>query len=412
MSGLPLDGIRVVDLTWVVSGPQATRVLADLGAEVIKIEGPNRGEQTRQMTFNPRVVATQGLFGYFNRNKLAATLNLATTEGRDIFARLVKISDVVICNFSAHVMERWGFDFAGLSAINPAIVYVSMPGFGHSGPYQDYQSNGPTIQAISGLTFLGSMPDMPATGWGYSYMDHTAGYYGAAAVIQGIYYRNRTGQGQFIDLAQSETASTLVGPYILDYTANGRRSRRPGMPTGNRSTWPAGAPHGVYPCEGEDRWCAITVFTEEEWAGFRKAIGDPAWAADPKYQTLEGRLANQDELDRQVSGWTSQRSQKEVMTVLQKAGVAAGMVQTPTQRADEDPQLEARGHIIWMETAGDENEDPVRVRTDTVPMTIPSRPPETYRWPPVSGQDNALVYGEILGLSQSEIEDYTARGIF
>src|SRR5579884_213079 len=136
-SKLPLAGVRVCDLTWVVSGPQATRLLADLGAEVIKVEGRAHGEQVRQMSFNPRVFASPGMFQYFNRNKLGVSLNMATEEGRAVFAELVAISDVVIENFSAHVMGRWGFDYAGLAAINPAIVYVSMPGFGHSGPYEE-----------------------------------------------------------------------------------------------------------------------------------------------------------------------------------------------------------------------------------------------------------------------------------
>jgi len=166
LSQLPLDGIRVLDLTWVVSGPQATRILADLGAQVIKIEAPGRGDQMRR---NP------GMFTYFNRNKWNISLNLATDEGRGLFRDLVKISDLVIENFSAGVMGRWGFDYAGLSSMNPSVVYVSMPGFGHSGPFHDYQSNGPTIQALSGQTFLAGLPGMPPAGWGYSYMDHTDG---------------------------------------------------------------------------------------------------------------------------------------------------------------------------------------------------------------------------------------------
>lgn len=407
--GLPLNGVRVLDLTWVVSGPIATRIMADLGAEVIKFEGRTRGEQTRNMTFNPRVMSTQGFFVYLNRNKLGASLNMAMPDGRELFARLVKVSDVVICNFSAHVMERWGFDYAGLSAINPGIVYVSMPGFGHTGRHQDYRSNGPTIQALSGQTFACGLPDMPSAGWGYSYMDHTAGYYGAAAVLQALYYRDRTGEGQFIDLAQFECACTLLGTSILDYTVNGRRSRRAGMPAGNRSTHPAGAPHGVYRCAGEDRWCAITVFTDDEWRRFRNALGDPDWTCDERFETLSGRLANQDELDRRVEAWTRERSQGEVMQTLQEAGVAAGMVQDPRQRADEDPQLRARDHIVWVATP--DVEDMEQVRVDSLPMTIPALPHDAYRIAPSVGQDNDYVFGEILGMSREEIDDLLARGI-
>jgi crotonobetainyl-CoA:carnitine CoA-transferase CaiB-like acyl-CoA transferase len=406
---LPLSGVRVLDLTWVVSGPQATRLLADLGAEVIKIEARHRGEQVRGMSFNPRVFATSGMFVYFNRNKLDVSLNLGTEEGKQVFRRLAAVSDVVIENFSAHVMGRWGFDYEGLRAINPAIVYVSMPGFGHSGPNVNYQSNGPTLQALSGQTFACGLPDLPSTGWGFSYMDHTAGYYGAMAVLQALYYRNRTQRGQFIDLAQIETACSLMGTYILDYTANGRTFRRPGMPAGNRSLHPATAPHGVYRCRGEDRWVAISVFGDDEWQRFRHALDEPAWAQDPKFGTLTGRLQHQDELDRRVEDWTAQRTQQEVMNLLQATGIAAGTVQDPAQRAEEDPQLRARDHIVTLPAAQAEGGS---VRVDSLPMTVPSLAHEDYRPAPEIGQDNDYVYGELLGMTAAEIEAYTERGVF
>jgi len=409
VKNLPLSGVRVLDLTWVVSGPQTTRILADLGAEVGKVESRRHGDQARRMTFNPQVWRARGMFIYFNRNKLGVSLNLATPEGKEVFRRLVSLSDVVIENYSAHVMERWGFDYAGLTAINSAVIYVSMPGFGHSGPHQDYVSNGPTIQALSGQTFACGLPGEPPAGWGYSYMDHTAGYYGAMAVLQALYYRNRTGRGQFVDLAQLETACSLMGTYILDYTVNGRSFRRPGMPAGNRSTQPEGAPHGVYRCRGDDRWIAITVFSDEDWGRFRSALGDPAWAAEPKFATLAGRLGHQDELDACVEAWTSARTQQEAMELLQKAGVAAGMVQDPAQRAEEDPQLRARGHIV--DLAVDEAEGG-RVRVDGLPMTIASLPHDAYRPAPKVGDHNTPVYCGLLGMAGSEIEDYLKREIF
>ncbi|HLC30443.1 MAG TPA: CoA transferase [Dehalococcoidia bacterium] len=409
MSRLPLTGVRVLDLTWVVSGPLATRLLADLGAEVIKVEGRNRGDQARRMTFNPRVFATRGMFVYFNRNKLGTALNMAVPEGREVFKRLVALSDVVIENFSAHIMERWGFDYEELKAANPAIIYVSMPGFGHSGPNVDYQSNGPTIQALSGQTFACGLPEMPPAGWGYSYMDHTAGYYGAMAVLQAIYHRNRTGRGQFVDLAQLETACSLMGTYILDYTANGRSFRRAGMPPGSRSLHPAAAPHGVYRCQGEDRWVAIAVFTDEDWQHFQQALGNPPWAADARFATLAGRLRNQGELDRLVEDWTGRHAQQEVMSLLQSAGVAAGMVQDPAQRADEDPQLRARGHIVNLHM---EEAEGGQVRVDSLPMTVTALPHEDYFPAPDPGQHNDYVYEELLGMASGEVDDYSKRGIF
>jgi crotonobetainyl-CoA:carnitine CoA-transferase CaiB-like acyl-CoA transferase len=409
MRRLPLSGVRVLDLTWVVSGPQATRILADLGAEVIKVEARTRGEQVRNMTFNPRVLSTRGMFVYFNRNKLGASLNLSGTQGKQVFRQLAAVSDVVMENFSAHVMERWGFDYAGLSAINPSIIYVSMPGFGHSGPNVDYHSNGPTLQALSGQTFAGGLPDTAPAGWGYSYMDHTAGYYGAMAVLQAIYFRNRSGHGQFVDLAQLETACSLMGTYVLDRTANGRSFRRPGMPAGNRSLHPAAAPHGVYRCSGDDRWAAIAVFSDEEWQRFREALGNPAWASGPRFEKLEGRLRHQEELDQCVEAWTGERTQQEVMNCLQKAGIAAGMVQDPAQRAEEDPQLRARDHIVQLSV---EQEDGSRQRVDSLPMTVAALPHDAYRAAPETGRDNDYIYGELLGMAARDIDAYAEQGIF
>ena len=398
MSQLPLDGIRVLDLTWVVSGPQATRILADLGAQVIKIEAPGRGDQMRR---NP------GMFTYFNRNKWNISLNLATDEGRRLFRDLVKISDLVIENFSAGVMGRWGFDYAGLSSMNPSVVYVSMPGFGHSGPFHDYQSNGPTIQALSGQTFLAGLPGMPPAGWGYSYMDHTAGHYGAMAALQALYYRNRTGRGQFVDLAQVETALSLMGVYILDATVNNRSQGKPNLPIGNQSQYPPAAPHGVYPCKGDDNWCAIAVFTEDEWMRFRTAIGDPDWANQPIFGTIDERTAHIEVLDAHVAEWTKQHESEEVMKLLQEHGIRAGMVQTPLQRADYDPQLEERMHIAEIEDA----EGRV-VRVDSLPMTVPARSHEDYHIALSSDENNHVVFGSLLGLREPDMNALAEHGVF
>jgi crotonobetainyl-CoA:carnitine CoA-transferase CaiB-like acyl-CoA transferase len=409
MAHLPLSGVRVLDLTWVVSGPQSTRILADLGAEVIKIEARTRGEQVRNMTFNPRVLSTRGMFVYFNRNKLGASLNLSGPEGKAVFRDLAAISDVVIENFSAHVMERWGFDYAGLCTVNPSIIYVSMPGFGHSGPNVDYQSNGPTLQALSGQTFAGAMPDAPPTGWGYSYMDHTAGYYGAMAVLQAVYFRNRTGRGQFVDLAQLEAGCSLMGTYVLDRTVNGRSLRRPGMPPGNRAINADSAPHGVYRSAGDDRWIAITVLSDEDWRRFRSALGEPAWAAEARFNTAAGRVRHQGDLDACVGAWTSQRTQQEAMEILQSAGIAAGMVQDPRQRGDEDPQLRARDHVVTLPKL---QEDGTPERVDSLPMTVPQVPHSAYRPAPETGHDNDYVYRDLIGLPANIIGDYTDKGIF
>src|SRR3990172_1006538 len=274
MADLPLTGIRVCDLTWIIAGPTATRVLADFGAEVIRVEHaqavdpirlgrPVNGERT---TLN-----NSGFFNYFNRNKKSVLLNVRHPLGMELLHRLIAASDVVIENFSSGVLESWGLDFEAQRAINPGIIYCSISGYGHTGRDRHFTTWGPTAQALSGLTIMSGLPGKPPAGWGYSYMDHTAGYYGAIAIMMALHHRNRTGQGQYVDISQVETGMVLTGPAILDATVNGRSWRRPGMPPGNRAWEPASAPHNTYPCAGEDRWIAIAVRNDAEWQAMARA---------------------------------------------------------------------------------------------------------------------------------------------
>ncbi len=345
---LPLNGLRIIDLGWAMAGPQATRLLADFGAEVIKVESRARPDMARTM-FGPHVgersLNSSAYFNNFNRNKRSATINLSTAAGRAVFEVLVGISDGLLENYSAGVMAGWGFDYDGLSRIRPDIVYVSMAGFGHSGPYAGYQSYGPTVQAVSGLTHLSGMPDREPAGWGFSYMDHTSGYLGAIAMMQALFYRRRTGEGQYVDMSQVEAAISLTGTAVLDYSVNGRGSTR----LGNRSGHPALAPHGVYrsapdpSAGGEDQWIAIAVEDEEQWCAFAKALGQGEWTEDRRFCTLAARLAHAADLDGLISAWTRARTNSDAMTALQRAGVPAGRVQRSRQLFDDDPQLRHRG---------------------------------------------------------------------
>ncbi|MGH7960817.1 MAG: CaiB/BaiF CoA transferase family protein, partial [Candidatus Binatia bacterium] len=240
-----LAGIRILDFTWVVAGPVATRILADQGAEVIKIErrdsldlGTRRG----------------GFTGNLHRGKESTVINMADPRGRAIARQLVALSDVVIDNFSARVMRNWGMDYESIKQIKPDIIAVSMSGFGHTGPQKDYVSYGPTLQALSGYTLLMRHPGREPAGWGYSYADMTGGYAGALAVLMALWHRKRTGQGQFVDLSQFETISSLIGPALPDILVNNATI----APFGNRSQEAPAAPHGIYRCAGTDRWCAIT----------------------------------------------------------------------------------------------------------------------------------------------------------
>ncbi len=287
-----LDGVTVLDFTWVVAGPVATRILADQGARVVKIE------RRDSLDFGTR---RGGFTGNLNRGKQSIVLAMGRPEGQALARRLVAAADVVIDNFSARVMRNWGLDYAGLTAIRPDVVAVSMSGFGLTGPHRDYVSYGPTLQALSGFTLLMREPDGEPAGWGYSYADMAGGHAAALAVMAALQHRARTGEGQLVDLAQFENTCALIGPALLDFTANERAAR----PCGNRSQERPGAPYGVYPCRGTDRWCAVTVFDDAQWRGLAGALGDPPWTRDPRFATAASREQHADALDAELAACTA-----------------------------------------------------------------------------------------------------------
>jgi crotonobetainyl-CoA:carnitine CoA-transferase CaiB-like acyl-CoA transferase len=407
---LPLAGIRVCDLTWIVAGPQATRILADFGAEVIRVE---HGQSLDAIRFAPPIMGEQpsgsnsGTFNYFNRNKKSVLLNVRHPMGRDVLKRLIAASDVVVENYSSRVMESWELDYPQMRELNPRVIYCSISGFGHSGRDRDHSTWGPTAQALSGLTYMSGLPDMPSAGWGFSYLDHTAGFYGAIAILMALHHRRLTGEGQHIDISQVETGIALAGPAVLDGTVNGRGWRRPGMPPGNRSGLYPMAPHNTYRCAGDDRWIAITVRNDAEWQALVRAMGEPAWSMDQRFDTLAGRLAAVDEIDRRIEDWTRDREDYAVMRLLQAAGVPAGVCQKPEDRREHDPQLAARGW--WREAVHDE------IGPGTFDGFVPalSRTPSQLRTAaPVLGAHTYEVMREIVGMSDEEYADHEAAAVF
>ena len=387
-----LDGVRILDFTWVVAGPVATRILADQGAEVIKIErrdsldlGSRRG----------------GFTGNLFRGKQSTVINMSDPRGREIAQQLVKVSDVVIDNFSARVMRNWGMDYESLRQIKPSIIAVSMSGFGHTGPHKDYVSYGPTLQALSGYTLLMRHEGKEPAGWGYSYADMSGGYSGALAVLMALWYRRRTGHGQFVDLSQFETISSIVGPSLLDTLINKTKN----SPFGNRSQEAPAAPHGVYRCAGTDRWCAMTIFTEEEWQGFCRALGNPAWTQDARFATLTSRFQHQSVLDRHVEEWTALHTTEEVMTLLQQEGVPAGIVAN-AEDLDRDPQLRARGY--WAHVPTPEGEDVV---LDGPPIKLSMTPGYVAAPGPLLGEHTEVVLHNLLGYSVADIATLKAERV-
>jgi len=389
----PLDGTRVLDFTWVVAGPVTTRILADLGADVIKVE--RRGS----IDFGDR---RGGLSGTLMRGKRSIVLNLDDPRALDIARRLAAISDVVVDNFSARVMTNLGLDYEALRKVKPDVICVRMSGFGLTGPDRDHVSYGPTLQALSGYTLLMAEPDGPPAGFGYSYSDLAGGNLGSLAVLAALWHRRRTGRGQLVDLSQLEAVASLVGPTLLARALDGATS----IPTGNASQEAPGAPHGVYRCAGDDRWIAITIFTDEDWERFATAAGRPAWTHDARFATVAGRIRHAAELDRLVADWTRPRDAAETMRILQDAGVAAGVVADAEDLCARDPQLAARGHFVDVPTSEGRT-----VRIDGPPYVLSDTPAAVGAPGPLLGEHTDEVLSSLLGVSAEEIRMLRADGV-
>ena len=398
--GCALRGIRVVDFTWIHAGPSATRVLSDQGAEVIKIES----NMALAVIGGPASLTRRGLGSRHNWNagKLSISLNMKTPSGVDIARRLVAASDVVAENFSGRVMPGWGMDYESLRKIKPDIIMLSMSGLGRTGPWKEYVSYGQTLQTWCGFTYLTGFPDTDPSGPASAYSDATAGMAGAQAVLLALIHRARTGQGQWIDLSQLEALSSVMGPLYLDLSANGRDGNV--SRTGNRLPHGGGAPHGAYRCKGEDRWVAITVFTDGQWEAFRGAAGDPDWTREDRFATTAGRERHADDLDRLVEGWTSSLRPEEVMERLQTAGVPAGVVQSGAD-LDSDPQLRERGFFRRVPDARGE----LQV-IETAPYKLSRTPGGASRAAPEFGEHQDYVLRDILGMTDDELAEAAIAG--
>ena len=395
MAPMPLEGIRVLDFTWVVAGPVATRILADQGAEVIKLERKPGPSGERQI----------GLQGDLHRNKRSIAVNMSHPRGVEIARRLATVSDLVIDNFSARVMRAWGMDYASLSRVNPGIVCVSMSGLGHTGPRSNYVSYGPTLQALAGFTMMMAEATGEPAGYGYSYADMSGGYTGALASLIALWARRRSGKGQFVDLSQFEAVVSVLGPTLLDIAANNREPSPPGWAS---QEGPA-APHGAYRCrprDGDaDRWLALSVRTQSEWDRFVAAIGAPGWTAEAQFRTLYLRMRNRAALDARVAGWAAAQSAEAAMELLQRAGVAAGLIANGADICARDPQLRARNFWGAVTLA-----DGRTTHVTGIPMKLSATPGAIRTPSPEIGASNDYVLGELLGMDRAERDELIAAG--
>jgi crotonobetainyl-CoA:carnitine CoA-transferase CaiB-like acyl-CoA transferase len=407
----PLSGVRICDFTGQLAGAGSTRFLAAFGAEVIRIEDPVRQGRwdilrgAPPFTDDRRGIEFGTGFQNHNVNKMGITLNLRTEQGRDLLRRLVRVSDVVTENFAAGVLERLGFGYDALVALQPDIIYVSNSGFGHTGPYRRFKTWGPIVQAVSGLTFTSGLPEQPPAGWGYSYMDHTGAYIMAVAVLAALRHQRRTGEGQWVDLSCTEAGATLHGPAILDWSVNGRPGRRSGMPDSNRGQSPLMVPHNIYPSAGADCWVAIACRDDRDWVALAEATRLDC-AADPDLASVAGRAAREAELDAAITAWTLPLDRFDAAARLLSAGVPAAAVTRPSERIDEDPNVAAWG--LWPEV-----DHPAigRVRVDGLPVHLSETDWEIDAAAPLLGQHNDVVYGDILGLSSKEIDGLRDLGV-
>jgi crotonobetainyl-CoA:carnitine CoA-transferase CaiB-like acyl-CoA transferase len=396
----PLGGIRVLSLTTGIAGPHAVRALAQCGAEVIKLESRRGGLDSFRLFSPDGDLNTSYRYVEANLSVLSAQLNLKDPEGVRLFRELAARSDVVLDNFGADVLTRLGLGPDELRAAKPDLIVVKMPGLGCTGPKERWRSWGSTLNAFTGMTYLWNHPGQERPiGYQGVYPDYVAAALVPALVFAALLHRQRTGRGVFLDLAQAESAAYMLGVSYLEAAVNGHDPR----PVGN--DWPYAAPHNVYPCAGDDRWCVIAVETDEQWRRLCEQLGRPALAHDPRYATLAARRERLAEIDALVAAWTRQRDPHAAMRALQAAGIPCGAVQSG-EDLYHDPQYAARGSVVAVEhpTRG-------RMPLADVPLRFAAGRLDPPRRAPLLGEHNTHVYCDILGYSPEQLAAWQQSGV-
>ena len=399
-----LAGLRVVEFSMGMAGPWIGRAMAWCGAEVIKVESKSHPDVTRQYVppWAPHLGVQSRLSPWFtdwNAGKRFVALDLTKPEAVDVALRLISKADVVVENFTPGVLEKLGLGWDALRRAKPDLVRFSTSGFGDDGPARKYVTWGPNIEAVSGLATLSGYAHRPCAMTHFAYPDSVSAMHGLFAVMAALEYRDRTGEGQRVNLSQLEAMLSVFGDVVLRAVTTGENPER----VGNRS--PYGAPHGCFPCAGDDRWCAITVFDDEDWKRLGEAAGWPDWARDARFVTQVGRLEHIDEVEEAVSSWTRALDPFDVQAKLQAAGVAAGVAQTTEDQYRRDDQLRARGFF---------EEIPHRLRgtvvANGIPLGLTATPGRTRHAGSAVGEDNDYVFGEIVGLAATELAALRAGG--
>ncbi|MBI4233872.1 MAG: CoA transferase [Chloroflexi bacterium] len=412
MTTLPLQGIRILDLSRIWAGPYATKLLADMGAEVIKVESPRFYDPFRGVLNPGQGVANYpggdpgehpwnraGWFNALHMSQYSLVLDLAHPRGREVFERLVAVSDVLIENFRYGAMERLGYGYPVLRSLRPDIIYCSMPAFGNSGPWRDYIQYGIGQEHLAGMASMTGYPGQGPMKSGINHGDPITGSHAAGALLAALLYRRRTGKGMFIDISHYESAVALIGEHILSLQVTGRN---PG-PRGNRH--PCMAPHGVFPCRGDDRWVSIAVGSDAEFRALCASMGNPELAQDPRFADSLSRLEHQEELEGIIAAWTRGQTASQVAERLQRAGVPAMPVMDARDLL-EDPQHRARETFVEIT-----HPEAGTHLYPGLPWKL-SRTPGAVRWPaPCFGEHNALILGDLLGLDGAQQRALEQEGI-
>ncbi|HEU0020950.1 MAG TPA: CoA transferase [Dehalococcoidia bacterium] len=348
MSRLPLEGIRVLDSTYVFALPYTGGQLTDLGAEVIKVEGPGRPDITRTGglygTFPDNIVGEDwwnrpSTYNLLNRGKRSLTLDLSTEPGRELFRQMVSLSDVVMENFTPRVMRGWGLDYPKLKKIKPDIILVSNTGYGHGdGPYSSYPAQATTQEGTHGHCWVTGYPGEGPAKAGRSFVDFLSTWSAVFAIGAALRYRNLTGKGQWVDIGMYQAGVMFISEYIMDAIANGREGGR----IGNRH--PYRAPQGCYPAQGHDQWITLSVASDEEWQSLCALMGRAELAHDPRYAGVLSRQQTHDQIDEIISSWTRDRDRYDLMHLLQGAGIAAGPVLN-SKDVHLDPHYQSRNFL-------------------------------------------------------------------
>jgi benzylsuccinate CoA-transferase BbsF subunit len=400
---LPLTGVRILDFTWIGAGALTTKLLADLGADVIKIESRARPDNLRLAPpYRPGAEDLEGS-GYFatrNSSKRSFALDMKDPRARGIALRLAARCSVVTSNFRPGVMEKWGLTYDDIRAVNPSVIYLTMPMQGRDGPHALFTGFGSTISALAGLVELSGLPDRVGVGTGTHYPDHVPNPgHALVALLAALIHRERTGEGQAIELSQLESTVNAIGPAIVAASLGAPPHER----AGNRV--PGASPHGVFPCAGEDRWCAIAVRTEADWREVAAVLGRPGWLDDPRFGTLPGRKANEDELERLIGEATRAWDRAALVAALRAAGVAAAPVNS-SEDVLADADLVARAY--WQRVS-----HPVigEIAIGRPPFRVGEGERPTLGRPPLLGEHTGEIARDVLGLSGAEIEQLVASGV-